>query len=335
MGKKLFRLPFFVSSIALFGCGGGGNENTSQNPPPAPPPQSQSRVYQPITSVPPAVYPDLRRQQVFSRINEIRQQVGLGLFAQSTLIDRVAESHAKCSMTSGCAYSPHEEIPGGPGFTGITVLDRVNSTGYGAGNATEGMNYRGDLTGQKLVDDQLNTVYHRVAFFDHRWTHIGLGWADRPLYPLNSVGSINFVFDWAYPSIDRQGAPNTPYVVWPQPNSIASAVKRIPEIPDPRGGGYPVSVQVDPEKILRAQRFELREDGALVPSYLLTYDTDENLKEMQNRFFVALSPRVELKSLTNYSVVFEGSVDDQPLNLSWSFSTPDCKQIAATLWECK
>ncbi len=174
------------------------------------------------------------------------------------------------------------------------------------------------------IDGFLATAYHRIPILDYHWTDAGIGWdVARPGSYIRP-----FVIDFAYGSAGRQGAPDTPYVLWPQPNTRTTSVKMPLEVPPPSptqddGYGYPVSIQVDPNKSLKATRFVLKELGTTpVDAYLLTYDTDINLVKLGAPFFAALAPKAPLKPLTRYSVEFEGTVDGQRLAVNWSFSTP-------------
>lgn len=198
------------------------------------------------------------------------------------------------------------------------------AAGYRPIESTEIIGFDALENGTKTIDGFLATAYHRIPILDHHWTDAGIGWD--VAFPGSYIRP--FVIDFAYGSAGRQGAPNTPYVLWPQPNTRTTSVRMPLEVPTPSptqadGYGYPVSIQVDPNKRLRSTRFVLKEMGITpVDAYLLTYDTDINLVNFGTPYFAALAPKAPLKPATRYDVEFDGTVDGQPLTVNWSFSTP-------------
>lgn len=307
--------------VGLSGCGGGGDGAApAPSPAPAPAPAPAPVVLDPLTSVPSPTYGDTR-VEAFSRINEIRRQVGLGLLAQNAKLDVAAQGH-----TEYLALNPmlsHFQTEGLPGFTGKTAIDRAIAAGYAAGEggqATIGEALSTEDLGANLInsiDEFLDAPYHRISFLNHASIDIGIGL--KPV-PRSSVAA--FVIDFGYHRGRMQGAPKTPFVVWPQPNTVISRLDTYPyEVPAPPGRGYAPSIHVDPSRVLKVKSFEMRDaSGVVVPAAVLTQASDPN---MWNKPYAAiLSPVPVLTAATSYTVRFDGSSNDEPLTFEWSFRTP-------------
>ena len=81
-----------------------------------------------VSAVPAASYaPWSEAQQAFALLNEERQRCGFGLLAQSAQLDAAAKAHADWQILNN--QLSHREVPGTPGFTGVTPLDRVSAAG--------------------------------------------------------------------------------------------------------------------------------------------------------------------------------------------------------------
>ncbi len=295
--------------VVLASCGGGGgdggNTQGQQDPPPT--------IAPPAQVVPTPSYADAHRLEAFQRTNEIRKNLGLGLFAQNEKVDIAAQAHAKYLAQNG---GSHTEDPSKPGFTGVRSSDRVEAAGYSASAGSEVLTYAPG-TGADQVDVLMNTLYHRLPFVAYDLVHVGVGSAvsmnDRANYvsvlvftrPLGSLG---------------QEAPTVPYVVWPMRNSVISRGTTENENPPPPGAGYPITINFDPRKVISVSKFEIRENGtSVLPASVLTAENDPF--SLIPRSTVALSPRDPLKAATGFAVLWEGTVDGVPLSVTWGFST--------------
>lgn len=94
------------------------------------------------TTVPMPTYPEYTGEfAFFNFVNGLRQQLGLGLLAQSTMLDTVAKNHAHYLDSSGTG----DEIVSGienvqnSYFTGATTQDRCSFVGYAGACPQTGM----------------------------------------------------------------------------------------------------------------------------------------------------------------------------------------------------
>lgn len=294
--KKILGLAF----VFLVGCGGGGSDAPTATTAPV------ATVPSAVTSVPPPNYQQEKKIEIFNRINEIRSQVGLGLLMQSTKLDIAAQGHSNYQVLNN--VQSHDQIIGRPGYTGVDLGIRAASAGYDALTMAEVISYAGELGGRGQVENLMAAAYHRSAFLNYKYRDIGIGEA----FYQNSQTVNAMVINVAYSLPLKEQGSSVPYVLWPQNNSTIPRLTNPPEIPKPPGLGYPVSINFDPNKAITVDKFELKEGGAQIETHFIEPETG----------FVMLSPRLSLKPLTKYTVVFEGSLDSKPLIVNWSFNTP-------------
>jgi hypothetical protein len=118
----------FTCCIALTACGGGddssptngGGDNGSTGP------DIQ-------TTVPEPTYPAGSGESTyFQFINQVRQQLGMGLLAQNPLLDTVSRNHARYLDSSGTSDEIVSGIedPAKPNFSGAAAQDRCVAVGY-------------------------------------------------------------------------------------------------------------------------------------------------------------------------------------------------------------
>ncbi|MES2887061.1 MAG: CAP domain-containing protein [Pseudomonadota bacterium] len=311
--SRILFINIATACIFISGCGGGGDDSSPSNASPAPTTNAPT-VFLPTVSVSPATYSDQDLLQAFARVNEIRKQTGLGLIAQNNQLDLAAQRHTNYLVAKqGLDHFERADLPY---FSGVTWTDRANAAGYTGGIIDEVALIR-PVLGAQAVNDFMSTAYHRIPFLNHANFDIGMG--AKPSESITIAGKY-FVLNFGYSAYRRQGAPNTPYVVWPIPGAVTDRVEQEPESPSPRGAGYAVSIHVDPGKSLMVQSFELRENGNVVPSYSLNSRNDPNLAG--TGYVAILSPILKLKNATIYTANFKGLLDNQPLVAEWSFSTP-------------
>lgn len=127
-------LPLVVAAI-LCGCNGGGGG--PDEPPPDRGPDLQTEVPTPTYAA------DSGELWYFTRINNIRSQLGLGLLAQSAALDLAANNHASylAALDMDSNASEPEWLSGLEdvqkfGYTGATTQDRCGVAGYTGACAT-------------------------------------------------------------------------------------------------------------------------------------------------------------------------------------------------------
>ena len=125
----------------------------------------------------------------------------------------------------------HGETQGLPGFTGVSPAERLIAAGYSTANPFpyETITSRPLLTGAGHIDELVSAPYHRLGVLPYSVMDIGIGRA------VSSRDS-NFVpvtVAVAHRPNTAQGAPNTPFAVWPYEGAGGIARTMTPEVPDP------------------------------------------------------------------------------------------------------
>lgn len=347
------RLILALSVAVLAACGGGGDDA----PAPAPVPtkavqQDPYAAYQLQNEVPAVQYGsefiDPVRKGNVEALNAIRQKMGLGLLRQSTALDRAAQAHAAYNMTKGNddAPSPHDEVEGKPGFTGVRPEARARAAGY-RGTATEGIYWQyapksGPVNLSECVGGLLGAPYHADTLLSDAMD-VGIGLVEAPFWP-NTYYCVVMV-GWpsegqqrqqprestgpfVYPHADQTGAPTKFWGEVPDP---------VPDLSKPRGAFVSVfmrSFETMGGGDVKALRFVVKDPGGnLLPARLILGDVGAgpNLEAVFNPNQQAgywlrgvhLLPLAPLLPRTRYTVEFEGSSRGNPMNKTWSFQTGD------------
>lgn len=258
----------------------------------------------------------------FSEINRVRTLVGLEPLKQNTKLDVAAQGHADYSTLNN-VFS-HTQTVGNPGFTGVTPQNRATAAGY-LFDAAEGVGYGGTVF--QKVQEQINTVYHRVWVLDSRLVDIGIG--------QNSGSYRPTVFLSGYGSYKVTGhAP----IVWPIDGAVNTPTRfnsGVGETPDPapdlgaQNTGYPLSINLPGDKSWTTDvTFTLTCSGQPVTARLLTKHTDKVNSENFWPNFAFLLPEAPLPQNSSCTATFSGSynaglgtVTQGTISKTWSFST--------------
>ena len=339
-----------IATLAVSACGGGDGSTSSAGvsamptptptatpvptsaPTPTPLPTPNPNALQ--STVPLPSYTNTSIQSsIFNEINTVRQQYGVGLVAQNTLLDQAAQSHINylsINTPSGTAPSSfHIEVTGNPDFTGIMPSDRIAAAGYVARSTAEvGAAYIGSggstIPGSAFVDGWMAAPYHRIdILLPNR--ELGIG------YAVSGSGAKTETFatvDFATQSVVNNQLPTNNWLgIWPPANATNIRYGFGYEVPNPipeNNGvcaGYPVSVQAPPGVALQVASFTLNEtlSGASISVKQLTSATDPN-NELPNNTVVII-PYATLKLNTVYTAIFAGMANGQSVALNWSFTT--------------
>lgn len=335
-----------VSAVAvcvfLVACGGGGSDSASSEPVAGTPPPPAPVVTAPDiqTNVAPFTYPSSSEEYVFATVyNKFRADLGLGLLAQSPLLDKAAQNHLAYLLrndvnTGGTVnmntFDPatgrpmlHIESGDKPLFTGAQELDRAKSVGYAGTYVAEQVTFGGGKGAQAAFDSLTSTVYHRAAlmFQGPRDMAVAVG-SDR---------SQTYVLEVGYAKPQSQASD---YVgVYPVPNQTGVGLHAGVEAPNPfpdlstanadfpTKTGYPISLTVREGATLEVVSFTLTEVGAVaaLDARIMTKDNDPNRNLGANlAFLVAKAP---LKANTTYTASFVGRVSNAALTKEWKFTT--------------
>ena len=323
---------------ALTGCGGGGSSATSAPPvaTPSPAPAPAPSEPPPVLSVPTPTYAaGSERLAAYNRVNALRTMAGLGLVAQNAQLDQAAQAHAQYNARYG---GLHTEVPGNIGFTGADPGARITAAGYPWADYAENVDARQSFFGVDLVNELNCIPYHRLGIMSYALVDLGVGYAsDTSTVPNNFI-----VLDFARPTSGKgstgQGA-TAPFFVWPLDSSTGTQAREYQgespnPVPELMGAPWGCAVSVHTNKNWRSlsvSSFVLYDaTGAVVPTKLLTYATDVNLQNYNDKATAFLIPLAPLAFNSTYTATFTGgyrlltdpvSVADTPLKKTWSFTT--------------
>jgi len=334
-------------SLALVGCGGGGGGSSSASAPvattpapvvPAPTPTPPSVVLAPITQpvVAPTYTAASQQRRAFDALTSFRAALNLGPVNQSTKIDMAAQNHSDYVATNNGGATPHDEVAGKPGFTGVTVKDRLATAGYAATSASEVIGWTGaNADAAEVIEGLSATVYHRVLMMTQHWTDVGIA------PPVNADAGRPAYIDFGTMGTKQNVAGD--YVgVYPANGQSAIGLTHAPEAPNPFADldgtaasfcaktSFPISVMTEASTTLAVTTFTVTEEGQSTPVdvRLLTSASDKTgLLPQYMAFIVGKAP---FKASTKYNVTFTGTATGAAtgtangvlnINKSWSFTT--------------
>lgn len=253
-------------------------------------------------------------------LNFRRQQAGLRVLSRNGLIDNATVAHSNYQRLNEVT---HVQVVGKPGFTGASLFDRLQQSGYANASSYfygEVISASTSTSGVYLAEELITAIYHRFAILEPRFKEIGAGaLADSRGY---NVLTVNLTANGGYGA----GIGPANLVTWPangqtgvQTNFLSNF--EVPDpVPDLNEVGYPVSVHADADVRLTVSSFTMRaRGGADLNVRLLSADTDS--KNMSTRAAISIVPLAVLSPGTTYDVTFAGTSNGLPLNKSWSFTT--------------
>ena len=336
-----------MATLILAGCGGGGGSNSgpvavaptnpaspvTSTPTPTPAPNQQAASLQ--VAVAPTYAAGSSEAIALDKLNAFRASQGLGPLNQNANADIAAKNHAAYVTTNQSGASPHGEVVGKLGFTGVDALARLIAAGYLAESATEVIAFSMQFPNPEVsaIDNLANTVYHRAAMMYQDMTTVGIA-PENPESPL-------------YVSIAR----TTPQInagdyvgVYPANNQTGVWLSHSVESPNPfyqemamsqenmcTKTSAPVSLTSEASTTLSVTNFIVTEEGQAAPldTRLITKatSTQDNTYLTPNvAFLVGKAP---FKPNTKYNVRFvgkatgaaTGSATGLTIEKSWSFTT--------------
>jgi uncharacterized protein YkwD len=315
--QALVTLAALLMSSLLVACGGGGGDTSALVGP-------ATTTTAPLTQEPGA--PTLTGNIAtdgFNWINYRRAQLGLPVLSRNSLIDTSAQGHSDYQRLNNTIT--HEQTRGLPGFTGVTLSDRLNAAGYTLTNHAfsvgEVISATTTGSGFDQAEQLITAVYHRFVIFEPVFRELGTGAATV------SGGYTYFTADFA--ALDRfQGLGAGRFVTYPinnqtkVPTNFFSDSESPDPVPNQNEVGYPISVHADSANsntILTVQRFTVApRNGTALATRLLSFDsgTSDNTKNA-----AAIVPLAPLRSATVYDVSFSGTVAGIAVTRDWSFTT--------------
>jgi uncharacterized protein YkwD len=310
----------------LTSCGGGGGGSTaSQTTATVTTPAATTTTTAPSSGPTPAdalVGPQATGNSAtdgLAWINFRRQQLGEPALLRTATIDTAALAHSNYQQRNNLIT--HTEVAGNPGFTGVSVGERLTAANYRFTASSyafgEVISSTVDPSGFNAAEELITAIYHRFAIFEPEFRQAGAGAAasssgrnyltvDFTVDGLGAVlGKSNFV---VYPADQQRGLPTVFFSDYESPDPV----------PDRNEVGYPVSVHADITSSIAVQSFTIKpRNGANLPTVLLQNATDPHTPAST----AAIVPHDVLAPATTYDVQFSGTVDGTAVSRAWSFTT--------------
>ncbi len=305
-------IPALLSAALLSACGGGSSDssNVAQN---TSTPAGQL-VQEPGA---PALSNNIATDG-FNWFNYRRSQIGLSPLARNGLIDSAAVGHSSYLNLNNTVA--HEQVLGKPGFTGVTLGDRLAKAGYVV-TSLQGEVIAGasNTSGFYLAEELVTAIYHRFVIFEPLFREGGAGAA------VSGAGYAYFTTDLAGNRNYGPGLPVAQIVTYPfsGQQKVAASFSSDNETPDPVPNqdvvGYPISVHANYGTPVSVTAFSVRQRGAGadLAVRLLTSGNDAHTPVSA----ASIIPLAPLSANTSYDVSFIGKVNGADITRSWSFST--------------
>jgi len=296
------------------------------------------------------------RSSALSRLNTIRENMGMNTLLQDSALEKAAQNHANYLIANH--EKSHFEQKGKPHFTGVSPLDRALYTHYDALQVIEDLS-TGHYSGKESIDGLLSAIYHRFGFLNTSIDEIGIGVAQDPAQSQNSA----FVYDMGNSVLgdlchakSYHGSATYAYKVCPDPKhrialkELNSAKvyyqKQNPKIirypydgerevppafyaespdplPDMEVSGFPISVTFNPYYFkqihLKSFKLYLAETGEEVPTRYMDAQSDPHQHFTETQF--ALFPLERLAYNSRYRAELIYQVGKKKRTEAWSFQT--------------
>lgn len=313
-----------LSTLLLNACGGGGSDSatTAVTNPVAPVLTVASGA---STAPSPGSMPGTPQltgntaTDGFNWFNYRRQLLGEPPLARTATVDTASQGHSQYQQINNTIT--HEQTAGKPAFTGVTLPDRLQASGFRFSRSSyaygEVISSTSDASGVNAAEDLITAIYHRFAIFEPMFRLGGAGSA------VSSSGRTYFTVDFAVDGLDPSLGRGK-FLVYP-----ADGQQGLPpvffsdfESPDPVPGrnqvGYPISVHADITSTVAVTSFTVRaRGGSVLPAQLLAHVSDPQTPASA----AALIPLDVLAANTTYDVQFAGTIDGTAVTRSWSFTT--------------
>ncbi|MFA6067776.1 MAG: CAP domain-containing protein [Janthinobacterium sp.] len=305
-------IPALLSAALLSACGGGSSDSSNAA-------QNTSTPAGQLVQEPgaPALSNNIATDG-FNWFNYRRSQIGLSPLARNGLIDSAALGHSSYLNLNNTVA--HEQVQGKPGFTGVTLGDRLAKAGYVVTSLQgEVIAGAGNTSGFYLAEELVTAIYHRFVIFEPLFREGGAGAA------VSGAGYAYFTTDMASNRNYGPGLAAGQIVTYPSSGQqkVAVSFSSDNEAPDPVPNqdvvGYPISVHANYGTPVSVTAFSVRQRGAGadLTVRLLTSGNDAHTPVSA----ASIIPLAPLTGNTSYDVSFIGKVNGADITRNWSFTT--------------
>jgi hypothetical protein len=277
-----------------------------------------------VTSVPAPTYTAELRAG-FDYLNEARGRCGFGLLRQDSRLDAALAGHVNYL---GLNFEwlnfqlTWDQVPGRPGFTGATELDRFAAAGYSSTTSASTLAFGLPTTpDSQQIRALVQTIYHGRALL-----------ADANVVGIAAAASTPQGFRIAHVAAGSPSgeSPQQPagdaVLLMPCDGDTSRRTVHPPENPDPMPGmqvgtyAPPLYARVRSGQILTIEEWTVRPVGGQpLPTVLRTKANDPNRGLAGNE--AALIPTQPLATSTTYQVSLKGRNAGIPFERSYSFTT--------------
>lgn len=240
-------------------------------------------------------------------IATVRAYVGLPPLSCDAKATAAAQGH--CAYLETNKVFTHTQTKGNPGFTGVTVVDRLAREGFAYDPSGEVI---ATITGGAAVLDWrgfVNSVYHRPFFLRAESTVFGYGGT-----------SACATFDFGKP---KKAVPAAVSVVWPPDGAtnVPRAFRADHESPNPVPGATEVGSPISWIGNTALTKLDVKLYGPLgqIPVVVLTNANDP--AKLVRVGEVHVIPKAPLSPNTTYNVVFRANAGSEPRLVRSTFTT--------------
>jgi uncharacterized protein YkwD len=265
------------------------------------------------------------QDRVLERTNEHRRAAGVPPLAADPQVQAAAQSHAQYMADTG-QLSHAQAQRTSPHYSGDSLEDRLRKAGVEFARSGEAVGLASQSSPSVVVDDLMNTVYHRLLLLSAGFTRAGAGVARGPAGGLDATYvAIDFV---AAPQAAGGGASGV--AVYPADNQrdVPGEFDPASETPNPFPQqelvGQPVSVQAGADARLVVDDFRLSAAGQ--PPLEATVLTQSNDMQMPE-WAAVLVPLQPLVPGTTYEARFSGTIGGSTVERTWRFATASARAV--------
>jgi uncharacterized protein YkwD len=265
--------------------------------------------------------------RVLGRTNEYRRDAGVPPLAAHPKVQAAAQSHAQYMADTG-QLSHAQAQRTSKHFTGDTLEDRLRRAGAAYARSGEVVGLASQSSPSVVVDDLMNSVYHRLLLLSPGFTHAGAGVARGA----DAALEVTYVaIDFIAPPQAGAGNATPSLAAYPPDNQreVPGDFDPATETPNPFPQqalvGQPVSVQTAADRRLVVNEFRLSAAGqpAPVEAKVLTQSNDMQMPE----WAAVLVPLQPLLPGTTYEARFSGTIEGAPVERTWRFTTATTRGV--------